>query len=174
MFRPRRLVGFLSWSVVLFLLSACTLSGGPSTGPSDTDLARVLVLVNQARAQGAVCGGEAQPAVAALGWDAILGRTAQKHSEDMATAGVMSHDTPEGARHFAPGTRFNERILQEGYGFTSAGENIAFGFSSADSVMAAWLNSPGHCRNIMRAGFQEIGLGKEGSYWTQVFAAPAE
>ncbi len=142
--------------------------------PTDPELAAILELVNEARSQGATCGGEAVPSAPPLAHDPVLGRTAQKHSEDMARAGVMSHVTPTGAIHYPVGTTFDARIRLEGYSFTRAAENIAAGFGSAESVVSAWLASSGHCRNIMNAGYQEIGLGRDGGYWTQVFAAPLE
>jgi uncharacterized protein YkwD len=61
-----------------------------------------------------------------------------------------------------------------GYKYSAAGENVAAGQKTAQSVMTAWLNSPGHKRNIEKVGFEEIGLGLKESddgirYWTQVF-----
>jgi len=38
------------------------------------------------------------------------------------------------------------------------GENIAFGYSSAAEVVAAWMNSPGHRANILSPFFTEIGV----------------
>jgi uncharacterized protein YkwD len=51
------------------------------------------------------------------------------------------------------------------------GENIANGYGTEQAVMTAWLASEGHCKNIMNASFKEIGAGREGNYWTQVFGA---
>ena len=82
----------------------------------------------------------------------------------------MSHDTKAGAIHYQKGMEVWDRVSQEGYNWETVGENIAFGFSNADAVMNAWLNSERHCKNIMNANFKELGVGKAGSYWTQVFA----
>ena len=53
------------------------------------------------------------------------------------------------------------------------GENIAMGQRTADKVMAAWLTSPGHRANILRASFGSIGvccLVSGGvTYWVQLF-----
>lgn len=56
------------------------------------------------------------------------------------------------------------------------------GGSSSDSngaVVAAWLDSPGHCLNIMNATFSELGAGSAenpastyGIYWAQNFGDP--
>ena len=66
-----------------------------------------------------------------------------------------------------------------GYRETLVGENIAYGPKSADEVVRGWLDSPGHCENIMDVRFSEVGIAyaagsgsKPGLYWVQVFAAP--
>lgn len=166
----RRALLPLALSSITLLFAAC--STLPTALPADPELAEVLTLVNQARASGADCGGDIRPPAAPLANHAVLERAAHYHSEDMMAAGVMSHDTPEGAIHYPPGTTFDARIRAEGYSFASAGENIAWGFSDATSVVNAWLNSPGHCRNLMNNSFSDIGLGREGTYWAQEFAHP--
>ena len=59
------------------------------------------------------------------------------------------------------------------------GENIAYGPKSVEEVVQGWLDSPGHCENIMDPRFVEMGLGyavghvsKRGLYWVQLMAAP--
>ena len=59
------------------------------------------------------------------------------------------------------------------------GENIAAGYPDEGSVMTAWLDSPGHCSNIMDSAFTEMGAGfgenpgsTFGIYWTQNFGRP--
>lgn len=169
----------------LLVLTACSSPAAPSTPlpdpqppgntsekPSTPELETLLSLVNAARASGQVCGGQTYPSVAPLSWNAALGISAQKHSEDMNAAGKMSHATPEGAIHYQPGSSPFERMTQEGYTYQTAGENVAWGYPTAEAVMQGWLSSSGHCKNMMNANFTEIGLGLEGSYWTQVFARP--
>ena len=70
----------------------------------------------------------------------------------------------------------SDRLLACGYPATSAGwgENIAYGYATADAVMQGWLNSPGHRANIENASFRAIGVGAASSsagrlYWTQEF-----
>lgn len=52
-------------------------------------------------------------------------------------------------------------------------ENIARGQKTADKVMAAWLTSEGHRRNILRASYNTIGVScvRIGNvyYWVQLF-----
>lgn len=162
----------------MVLLTACGVAVPTgSTTPADPDivdskLEQVLTLVNEARAAGAICGEESYPPASALSYDAALSVPAQKHSEDMAAAGEMSHDTPVGAIHYTPGLSPWGRMSEEGFEFSRAGENIAYGYSSAATVMNGWLNSEGHCKNIMNPTFTVIGLGWQDSYWTQKFARP--
>ena len=38
------------------------------------------------------------------------------------------------------------------------GENLAKGYSSADAVVTAWMNSPSHKANLLDAGFKTMGI----------------
>jgi uncharacterized protein YkwD len=96
--------------------------------------------------------------------NAKLTQAAQDHSKDMADHGTMSHTGSDGSD---PGGR----ITSAGYDWSSYGENIAYGYTSPESVMAGWMASPGHKRNILDCSFKEIGVGlaQPGNYWTQDF-----
>jgi uncharacterized protein YkwD len=50
-------------------------------------------------------------------------------------------------------------ILNEGYQYSVAGENLAMGYKTAEGVVGAWMNSPAHRANILNPEFQEIGVG---------------
>jgi uncharacterized protein YkwD len=72
-----------------------------------------------------------------------------------------------------------ERVRAVGYRETLVGENIAYGPQSAEEVVRGWLDSPGHCENIMDPRFAEMGIAyapgrasRHGLYWVQVLAAP--
>jgi uncharacterized protein YkwD len=84
----------------------------------------------------------------------------------MATTGEFSHIGRDGST-------FAARARAAGYA-NPAGENIAWGYASATEVMAAWMASPGHRRNILNCAVQSIGTGvsyaADGTpYFTQVF-----
>jgi uncharacterized protein YkwD len=52
------------------------------------------------------------------------------------------------------------------------GENVAYGQSTPQAVMNAWMTSPGHRRNILNSRYTEIGVGyvyNGRPYHTQVF-----
>jgi uncharacterized protein YkwD len=114
----------------------------------------VVALTNRARAS-AGC--------APLRVDSRITRAAQAHSDDMARRRYFEHDGLDG-RSFA------DRMRAAGYPSPGA-ENIAFGQASASEVMTAWLESPGHRRNILDCDLTTIGVGytSDGSYWTQDF-----
>ena len=50
-------------------------------------------------------------------------------------------------------------VFLASYPWTNWAENVAVGYSSPDAVMNAWMNSPGHRRNILSASVREIGIG---------------
>jgi uncharacterized protein YkwD len=134
--------------------------------------ARVLRLVNAARAQPRACGNQQFAAAGPLALSATLGRAALLHAQDMAAHSFLAHVGRDGR---TPA----ERVTQAGYGWTRVGENVAAGAGSAEEVTAEWLASPGHCANIMSADFTEFGVAfalnskdKYGVYWAMSLAAP--
>jgi uncharacterized protein YkwD len=127
----------------------------------------VLTLVNERRVAGADCGeaGVFDP-VPPLTMNDALRCAARAHSLDMSERGYFDHTDPDG---LDPA----DRAAAAGYVGSTWGENIAAGYPSPESVMEGWMNSPGHCANIMRASFTEIGIGyADGNYWTESFGAP--
>jgi len=115
-------------------------------------------LTNQARAE------SGRPA---LECDEGLIEVARDHSEDMARRGFFSHTNPDGEQPW-------DRMRRAGISFRTAGENIAYGYSSAAAVHNGWMNSSGHRANILSGNYTHIGVGlfDDGGtlYWTQVFA----
>lgn len=113
--------------------------------------AEVLQRVNALRAAGAVCGATTFAAAPPLNWNSLLLQAATGHSSDMAQKNYFSHNSLDG-RTFA------QRITAAGYRYTAAGENIAAGQTTVQSVITTWINSPGHCQNLMNATFRDIGV----------------
>ena len=96
-----------------------------------------------------------------------LARVARFKSEDMRDNRYFDHNSP------IYGTPF-QMMKSFGINYRSAGENIAAGQTTAESVMQAWMNSPGHKKNILSPSFTHIGVGyakggSYGHYWTQQF-----
>ena len=140
--------------------------------PAWTDLENeILVIVNQRRAEGANCGsagsfGPAGPLTA----NPALRCAARVHSQDMVDRNFFDHTNPSGQSPF-------QRMGEAGYQYSTAGENIAAGNSTAAATMQQWMDSDGHCGNIMNDSFTELGVGyypggQYGHVWTQNFGAP--
>ena len=135
---------------------------------SNDEQAKVLELVNDRRGQGANCGSAGSfDAAGPLTANEVLAEIAQAHSVDMSQRDFFDHTNPDGE---GPG----ERIEASTYEWSTWGENIAAGYRTPEAVVEGWMDSDGHCSNIMNPAFTEIGVGYEpdGSYWTQVFGAP--
>jgi len=135
--------------------------------------AQVLALINQRRAAAANCGSSGSfPQAAPVAWNDALLQAAWGHSSDMARRNYFSHTSPEGGS-------LSMRIDAAGYDWSSIGENIAAGQPDAASVIAGWMASPGHCKNIMTAAYVEIGMAcaynaasRYGRYYTLDLARP--
>lgn len=137
---------------------------GTSNIVYNVNKATFLQLVNDVRSKGCTCGSTAMPATGNLVWSDQLAKAGYDHSVDMNSHDYFSHTGLDGS---TPG----QRITAAGYSWSSYGENIANGYTSEQIVMNAWLNSEGHCKNIMNAGFSDIGVGRDGNYWTQEFGS---
>jgi uncharacterized protein YkwD len=89
-----------------------------------------------------------------------------RQSFDMASTGRFSHIGHDGST-------FQARAHAAGYAQPS-GENIAWGYGTADDVMRAWMASPDHRANILNCRAKSIGTGvvyaEDGTpYYTEVF-----
>ena len=154
---------------IIFLPKEDTVTEKPDTGgeggtDSTVNESSLLALVNNVRKTGCTCGTTAMPAVAPDTWNNVLENVALLHSTDMSTNNYFSHTGRDGS---SPG----DRITQAGYNWRAYGENIAKGYTSEQAVMTGWLQSEGHCKNIMSSKVKEMGVGRDGNYWTQVFAS---
>ena len=103
--------------------------------------------------------------------DPELTAAAQAHADDMARRGKMAHRGGDGSSPF-------DRMKRAGYSFQAAGENVAYGFDRVDAVMAGWMKSPGHRRNIL-GDYTQLGVGRaiapgDVSYWCVTFGTPMD
>lgn len=83
--------------------------------------------------------------------------------------GYFSHKSP------TYGTPF-QMMKSLGITYQNAGENIASGYSRPNTVVQAWMDSPGHRTNILKPEYTHIGVGyfyTHGGnfhhFWTQEF-----
>jgi uncharacterized protein YkwD len=132
---------------------------------------RALQLVNDVRARGTHCGDELFGPAPPVTLSGTLADVALGHANDMAEKNYFEHVDPAGQ---SPA----DRVRAVGYSEKLVGENIAYGPKSVEEVVQGWLDSPGHCQNIMDPRFVEMGIGlapghvKRGLYWVQVLAEP--
>jgi len=102
--------------------------------------------------------------LADLTHDWQLSRVARYKSQDMKDNGYFSHTSPTYGSPF-------QMMKSFGISYRSAGENIARGQATPETVVKGWMNSPGHRANILNSSFTHIGVGyvSDGKYWTQMF-----
>ena len=74
--------------------------------------------------------------------DSALMNSARQKSTDMATNNYFSHTSPTYGSPF-------DQMKAIGISYNSAAENIAMGQRTAEEVVKAWMESPGHRENIM-------------------------
>jgi uncharacterized protein YkwD len=130
--------------------------------------AEVLSELNRMRSEPRSCGDRDFPAAPPLTLDSALNNAAYLHSQDMAINGYFAHVSLDGR---TPA----ERVTAAGYEWWTTGENIAAGYSDAGHVVAGWMESPGHCGNIMNPNFEDLGVGIYYSsyrvHWTNNFGS---
>lgn len=80
-----------------------------------------------------------------------LEQAASLKAEDMIAKNYFAHYAPDGTTPWD----FFKKI---GYQYTYAGENLGMGFSDAESLVSAWINSPKHKKNILNPAYREIGV----------------
>ncbi len=97
--------------------------------------------------------------------NSLLQIAANKRATELAYSGELSHDG------------WIRTVKSSGYHYQGVSENIAVGHSTADRVVRAWYNSPGHRKNMLQVRFQETAVscvrdsrGKH--WWVQLFGTP--
>lgn len=103
--------------------------------------------------------------VSSLTLDSSLVEAASIRAKELSDS--FSHTRPNGSSCFT--------VLSElGISYGTAGENIAAGYSSSQSVMEGWHSSSGHYQNIISSKFKKIGIGvniiNNQYYWVQIFS----
>jgi uncharacterized protein YkwD len=136
----------------------------------DAEQSAFLTLINNYRAQNGV--GPLQVSLA-------LQQSSQWMSNDMATKNYFSHTDSLGRNPF-------QRMAAFGYSYTPAGENIAAGYSDAQSTFTQWQNACdpdasgvctyAHRQNMLNASYKVMGIGRAYNaaatyrwYWTTDF-----
>ena len=94
--------------------------------------------------------------------DSKLCDASRSHSEDMERHKFFAHDAPLAGKKTPWDRAANE-------GTKASGENIYMGSTLPAAANKGWFYSPGHHKNMFRGSHKQIGLGRYGRHWTQMF-----
>ncbi len=114
---------------------------------------QVVKLVNQERSK---------QGLRPLTHRADIKNVAHKKAEDMINSNYFSHNSPNYGSPF-------QMLKTFGISYQAAGENIAKGQTTPESVMNSWMNSQGHRANILNGQYDCIGVGFYHGAWVQMF-----
>jgi uncharacterized protein YkwD len=147
-------------------------SAGRNRAPCDAlTPASMLVQVNAARSQGAVCGARGGMAASgALSWSDALYALAYRQATWMADFGMLVHAGREGET-------LSQRAAAAGYPFARIGENLAHGQPGLAQALDGWTASESHCLNLYDPGVTEMALacvaGRDGrAFWVLILGRP--
>ena len=95
-----------------------------------------------------------------------LTRAAQRHSDDLAGWGKLSHSGSDGSN-------FVDRAERARFDGVPRAENVAWNLPTSAAVVVAWDRSPGHRDNMMLEDVTDVGIGyacspTKGRFWTMV------
>jgi uncharacterized protein YkwD len=97
----------------------------------------------------------AENGINAIAADGLLNEVADIRSQDLLNRNYFSHYTPEGTNVF-------DVMRANGVSFRYAGENLAQSAPASagtpEGFLNAWINSPTHRDNILRAQYTKIGV----------------
>lgn len=133
---------------------------------TDVTIDRLYILTNQEREK---------HGLSSLSYNEDLSVAAAQKAQDMFEQNYWAHYGPDGTTPWS-------FILATGYKYEYAGENLAKNFMFSDGVVQAWMDSPTHRDNILRAEYEEIGFavangvlnGEETTLVVQMFGTPLD
>jgi uncharacterized protein YkwD len=155
-------------------------AASPTTAPAPapapvaaTFTDQLLVAVNSARASPRRCGTADYAAAAPLQWQPATVQAADVQARYLQQNNLFTHTG-------ANGSSVGDRLTATGYVWSTVGENLAAGYDTVAAVVQGWLDSPGHCANLMNGRFTDLGVVKvDGTssntyrnYWAMVLARP--
>ena len=112
--------------------------------------------------------------LAPLTYSDDLTNAAQAKLDDMIAEQYWSHEAPDGTSPW----HWYDSV---GYEYSTAGENLARGYQTADATIDAWLDSPSHRENLLDHDYTEVGFatktaefqGKSTTLTVALYAKPA-
>lgn len=113
-----------------------------------------------------------QASLLSLEQDTLLAIAAQRKAELMAERGEFAHTLKDQTTAWS-------LILNAGYSYRYAGENLAVHFRSGTAVVDAWMLSPSHRTNVLFDKYTDTGVGialgeyngSKGYFIVQLFAS---
>lgn len=137
---------------VILIVGASVATAAPAQAATG-DAAKIFAQTNAQRAKAGL-----KPLIS----DPALDKAAAEWARALARSCTFKHSTS---------TWRAERVAKAGWSAT--GENIAAGYA-ANSVVTAWMASPGHKANILNTKYTGVGIGYAkgtcySSYWVQIF-----
>lgn len=87
----------------------------------------------------------------ALVLDKALSAAASHKASNMFQDNYWAHTSPTGITPW-------HWFAQEGYSYSVAGENLAKNFRTPQAIVAAWMNSPEHRRNMLDVRYKDVGF----------------
>ncbi|CAM3953777.1 CAP domain-containing protein [Deinococcus frigens] len=171
-------------SAVLFIPAAGAAVGtgdGTKTGtvyvtPSAEEV-QLMKFVNEVRTTGKISGADATAGSCVAGkftplkpltFNGLFAYAARKHATYLSEVGYEAHTESQTASPFFYGATVVDRLVraykEEGtmsmninaYGY---GANAAANLPTPEAALRAWMQSPGHCANLMRPEHTMMGLG---------------
>ena len=138
-------------------------------GATTDQATKALTQINAVRAVARNCGAVAFAATSSLSWNSKLESAAASQSQYMQSNNSLTHTGPGDST-------VGDRVTAAGYTWSRVGENIAVGYGTVEDVMQGWVDSPGHCANLMNPNFKVVAValnaGSNDDYWTMDLAAP--
>ena len=80
-----------------------------------------------------------------------LSKAAHAKAQDMFVKNYWAHVSPDGVQPW-------DFIVNAGYDYSFAGENLAKNFSASEEVVDAWYESDSHRENLLSANYEDIGF----------------
>ncbi len=116
----------------------------------------------------------AEAGLSPLTLNGTLSVAAANKAADMFAKNYWAHNSPTGSTPW-------DFVTGAGYHYTVAGENLAKNFSTSQGVVDAWMASPSHRANVLKAGYRDVGFavvngtlnGEETTLVVQMFGATA-
>ena len=152
-------LGVLLTIIIIFTL---TIFKVPVRSSNITESA-VLTLVNKVRSESNLKDLKSNP---------VLQLAAKNKAVDIKAYKYFSHNSPNNVK-------WNDFIINQGYNYVIAGENLARGYYNADDMIKDWLLSQSHRENILFKDYTETGISlidtdNMGIIVVQIFAKPLE